>query len=314
MTNQIPEYQKWEYQEIESCFEPIYKCFIKQTPLINELIEIIIKYIGIEHNIKGSVEKYIGHLGSGRLQFNYPRDIVTDGVYLYICDYLNNRIQVIDPNGNLINQWGKIGINNGQFNGPSNAVIYKSQIYITDELNFRIQVFSVPDGHFIHKIDCQNRCYGICIYNSHIYVSLDDICCIAVYTLTGNLIKKIDCRNTLPNISKVSLSSLIIANDRIYVSSYLHHRIICLTIEGKYINHFNGKDSGGTEFYYPSCILSIDGLIYICSHFRIQEFDKNGKFIKIISNNISLNIGGMVFLHNKCYLTDQTSQCIVVLN
>src|SRR4051812_4475217 len=70
---------------------------------------------------------------------------------VYVCDELNNRIQVFECEGKFLRKWGSAGNGDGQFNQPNGcSVDNDGMIYVADTFNNRIQVFD-NDGRFIRK-------------------------------------------------------------------------------------------------------------------------------------------------------------------
>ena len=61
------------------------------------------------YQVDGKFVSSIGSRGSGELQFNYPRGLSTDEYNndIYICDYFNNRIQIISENLQFKSQFGR---------------------------------------------------------------------------------------------------------------------------------------------------------------------------------------------------------------
>ena len=61
------------------------------------------------YQLDGKFVSSIGSKGSGELQFNYPYGLSTDEYNndIYICDYNNNRIQIISENLQFKSQFGK---------------------------------------------------------------------------------------------------------------------------------------------------------------------------------------------------------------
>ncbi len=94
--------------------------------------------------------RVLGNAGSGEGQFSAPRAIAIgpDGL-LYVADSGNNRIQVLDAEGNFIRAWGSAGSGLGQFQEPWGiAVSDAGRVYVADTWNHRIQVFD-QEGNFL---------------------------------------------------------------------------------------------------------------------------------------------------------------------
>jgi predicted membrane-bound mannosyltransferase/DNA-binding beta-propeller fold protein YncE len=98
----------------------------------------------------------LGQSGSGPGEFFSPHGIAAapDGS-LYVADSLNHRIQHLDPNGNLIREWGRYAsidegnAPGGTFNEPWGvAVGPDGSVYVADTWNHRVQKFTA-DGEFL---------------------------------------------------------------------------------------------------------------------------------------------------------------------
>src|SRR4051812_8175135 len=92
-----------------------------------------------------------GTFGSGTSpggppQFNGPRDVAVDADgNVYVADKYNNRIQKLDPDGNVLAAWGSRGSGGSPGSAPkfefANSVAVDSlgYVYVADGLNARIQ-------------------------------------------------------------------------------------------------------------------------------------------------------------------------------
>jgi predicted membrane-bound mannosyltransferase/sugar lactone lactonase YvrE len=98
----------------------------------------------------------IGAAGSGAGQFQSPRALAVapDGS-LYVADSGNNRIQHLNPSGEVLQVWGQYGdatqgdAPGGTFNEPWGvAVAPDGTVYVADTWNYRIQKFTA-DGQFL---------------------------------------------------------------------------------------------------------------------------------------------------------------------
>lgn len=98
----------------------------------------------------------IGAAGSGAGQFQSPRAVAVapDGS-LYVADSGNNRIQHLNPSGEVLQVWGQYGdatqgdAPGGTFNEPWGvAVAPDGTVYVADTWNYRIQKFTA-DGQFL---------------------------------------------------------------------------------------------------------------------------------------------------------------------
>ena len=89
----------------------------------------------------------IGTKGSGQGQFDRPNDLAFDSWgNIYVSEYGNSRVQVLDPNGRYLRQFGdKSGP--GKLNLPEGIHIAHDCVYISD-YNYRIAVFQLS-GAFL---------------------------------------------------------------------------------------------------------------------------------------------------------------------
>ena len=93
-----------------------------------------------------STGKTVGTRGSGHLQFHCP---VSFAVHphthkVYVADYWNHRIQVLNSDLTYSSSFGSEGSNNGEFYCPYDISTDRAgNLYVADYKNHRIQVFTV---------------------------------------------------------------------------------------------------------------------------------------------------------------------------
>uniref|UniRef100_A0A1X7VVX8 SMP-30/Gluconolactonase/LRE-like region domain-containing protein n=1 Tax=Amphimedon queenslandica TaxID=400682 RepID=A0A1X7VVX8_AMPQE len=139
----------------------------------------------------------VGEEGSGPLQFSDPDGVAISPVsgQVYIADWYNHRIQVLNPDLTFSHSFGKKGSANGQFKAPRGiAVDSQGLVYVTDANNHRIQKFS-PDGKFVGHFGSKgsgpgqlNKPNGIAIDTAAtglVYVSEWSNNCLSVFTREG---------------------------------------------------------------------------------------------------------------------------------
>ena len=91
------------------------------------------------YELDGKFVSIIGSEGSGELQFNCPRGISTDESNndIYICDYNNNRIQIISENLQYKSQFGK-----DTLHYPNDITLYKDNIFVLDRSNPCLHIYN----------------------------------------------------------------------------------------------------------------------------------------------------------------------------
>ena len=105
------------------------------------------------YDLQGKLLKQIGSgvQGEGPGEFVYATDVVADRAgNLYVSEYGNaDRIQVFDPDGQWLRQWGGHGYEPGEFLRPrALAIDPDDNLYVADSCNHRIQVFD-PQGKLL---------------------------------------------------------------------------------------------------------------------------------------------------------------------
>ena len=101
----------------------------------------------------------IGSSGSGHDEFDSPFGIALDEVNsrLYVCDYSNNRIQVI-KNDSFFKSFKGLNSKTAKLT-PIDVTLNdnKDQLFVTDCENRRVQVLSTNDGSFIKMFGNDNE-------------------------------------------------------------------------------------------------------------------------------------------------------------
>jgi len=106
--------------------------------------------------VQRTPDQVIGETGSevGQFQSPYGIAVAPDG-NLYVADSGNNRVQHLNPSGEVLQVWGQYGdatqgdAPGGTFNEPWGvAVAPDGTVYVADTWNYRIQKFTA-DGRFL---------------------------------------------------------------------------------------------------------------------------------------------------------------------
>ncbi len=91
----------------------------------------------------------IGSSGQAAGQFLTPMGLVIDTFgQLYVADAGNNRIQVIDPTGHFIAEFGSFGWREGEFDYPNDVALSMGNLYVADTGNNRIQFCNLVNQTF----------------------------------------------------------------------------------------------------------------------------------------------------------------------
>ena len=90
------------------------------------------------YELDGKFVSRFGGSGNGKLQFSLPSGLST-GEYngnIYVCDYNNNRIQIISENFHYKSEFGK-----DILHYPCDIKLYKDNIFILDQSNPCLHIF-----------------------------------------------------------------------------------------------------------------------------------------------------------------------------
>ncbi len=122
----------------------------------------------------------IGRFGMGDGQFVWPMAIALDSdENIYVSDENQNRITVMDKDGQFLNKWGESGSDEGQLKGPAGLVVGSdNNVLVVDSQNHRVQKFT-KDGVYVSGWGAEgsnpgqfNKPWGICTDGeSNVYVA-----------------------------------------------------------------------------------------------------------------------------------------------
>ena len=190
--------------------------------------------VGDHHNIQkismdGKYIASVGKEGSGT-EFNGPCCITISPItrHIYIADYYNHRIQVLNPDLTFSHTFGAKGSADGLFNCPVDVAIDRQGlVYVTDTYNHHIQKLT-PDGRFLSQYGTKGSGSGQLMCPSGIVI--DD-------------------------------------NDLMYITECGNHRISIFTTDGKFVRSFGERGSSVGQFNSPYGItFDREGYLYVCDH------------------------------------------------
>ena len=188
-------------------------------------------------NFITTVGNYGTH-GSSALKFKSPVGAAFRPLNkkIYVADYSNNCIQVLNPDLTFYKSFGSSGTGNGELRNPTDMAFDNAgNVYVADVLNACIQVFT-SEGEFLRVFGKRGQGNGELFRASRIEVSTENI---------------------------------------VYVSDWNNHRVSMFTSEGKFLKSFGGQGNGPGQFNQPRGItIDNNGVIYVCDGFnnRLQLF------------------------------------------
>jgi len=247
-----------------------------------------IQIIDVDGNCSGSDEladnicfvDEFGTSGNGDGEFDSPTALVLDTGrdLLFIVDSGNDRIQIIDVNGNcgsdelandicFVDEFGSSGNGEGEFDLPSGLALDMGtdMLYVADTKNNRIQIFDVD---------------GNCSGSDEV---ADDVCFIDEFGGSGNGEGEFDLPSGL---------ALHTGSDMLYVADTDNNQIQIIDVDGNcsgnieladdicFVDEFGGSGNDDGEFNNPSG-LTLDvsnDMLYVADtdNERIQIIDVDG--------------------------------------
>jgi tripartite motif-containing protein 71 len=219
-----------------------------------------------------------GSSGEGDGEFDCPWGLVVFDNKLYVCEYGNSRIQILDLDGNYLTKWSTDDYVEDVLYSPS--YIYPDSLgnlYVTDQDDCNVQVFD-SSGAFLRFIGAPGSGDG-----------------------------ELDCPYGI----------VLDSSNNIYVADYDNIRVQKLANDGTYLMTLAGKigTGNGTGEIMEPWGLRIDSLdnIYIADESwdsdRIQKFDSSGNYIKTF---VTYNYGYVYDNMTNFYIDSSgTRYCII---
>lgn len=136
----------------------VYGQYLYVADTDNNLIRKVDKVTGATETVAGSTSGEPGSIDSTvptDARFNYPTGITTDGTNLYIADYNNHTIRMINIASKAVTTLAgvpeKPGSDNGvqqaaRFDGPSRIATDGKNLYVTDFINHTIRKIVISTG------------------------------------------------------------------------------------------------------------------------------------------------------------------------
>lgn len=200
--------------------------------------------------VKLSPEKTVGQLGSLSGQFQSPRSVAlaSDGS-IYVADSGNNRIQHLQPDGQIIRVWGSFSdvskgeAPGGTFNEPWGvAVGPDGSVYVADTWNHRVQKFNA-DGQFVTLWGVYGRAErpdafwgprGIAVDGQgQVYVADTGNKRIAVFDSSGHFITQLGAAGDQPGQLNEPVGVAVGPDGRVYIADTWNQRVQVFSDEGE---------------------------------------------------------------------------------
>src|SRR5580704_18054306 len=88
-------------------------------------------------------------MAEGFLGLQEPKGLTLDSNLFYICDFLNDQMQVSNDDGSHRYKWGKRGSRGGEFKGPFSILLDQDVLYVGDWMS--VSLFT-REGAFLQRL------------------------------------------------------------------------------------------------------------------------------------------------------------------
>ena len=145
---------------------------------------------------EGKLMKVVGRKGTRPGEFSNPDMIKIINDKLYVCDFGNNRVQILNTELEYVNSFGCYGDGDGQFTNPNDIAQDRAgTLYVSDTNNNRVQVFDCK-GQFLSTFSKKGAASeqlsypcGICVGSDQlVYVSDNKNKCVSVFKTSGEFV------------------------------------------------------------------------------------------------------------------------------
>uniref|UniRef100_UPI00397ED146 NHL repeat-containing protein n=1 Tax=Salmonella sp. s51228 TaxID=3159652 RepID=UPI00397ED146 len=107
----------------------------------------------------------VGSRGTGQLEFNIPYGIAFEDSLLYICDFHNNRVQILDTELHYINT-----VKNSHFSSPTTIQVSATAIHVMKQNDNNVYLFSKATNKLLQIIHLTGQEYKM---KTHFYFAID---------------------------------------------------------------------------------------------------------------------------------------------
>lgn len=226
-------------------------------------------------NPTGEVEFRQTIFGSFEQPLVKPMDVARIGEFIYVSDTGNKQIQVFDQSGTPINTFGGQGTKEGEFQFPYGIDgDSDGKVYVADLYNGKISIFD-KKGEFLQYFEEKSE--------------------EKVITSPGGL---------------------RIVDNKLYLTDIETHKVIVFDLDGNKLAEIGEPGEADGQFIAPNNVaIDDDGNVYVSDsgNNRIQIFDKNGKFQRIINGSTD-GKGQSIFINPRGVGVDGRGNVYIVNN
>lgn len=234
----------------------------------------------------GQFKKTLGGPGSGPGQFNYPTSVAVSGNKIYVADFYNKRVQVLDLNGKQLSVFPSA--QDRQQIGPvvmpvTVATDRRGNLYVSDLSVQRILVYDAQ-GKMLRSFGKAGTSPGELSYvngiavddagDGKIYLSNSNNGRVDEFTMDGKFIRTLSASRRLSNPKGIAFD---MENHRIYVADVFIHQVLGINSDGNIFETIGGRGFDPGKFNFPTAVAVDDqGKLYVADreNNRIEVFER----------------------------------------
>ena len=223
-------------------------------------------------------DRTFGESGRGNGQYRLPRHLcaLPDG-HLCISDSVNQRLQVITPEGDFVRSIGEPGSGNGQLRGPCGIACENQQLFVVEGGNHRVQKLALGDGAPLGKAGSHGSkktgelwCpHGVCINKGQAFVADYINGRVVVYDI-GSMehVRTFGTRGSKEGELEYPCG-IAVKGEEVFVAEFGNHRISVFTKKGNFERILGGEGKEPGRFFQPRSVIIVKGWLLVTEPKRV---------------------------------------------
>ena len=231
-------------------------------------------------------ERSFGESGRGPGQFRLPRHICTlpDG-NLCISDTVNQRLQMMTPEGEHIQSIGEPGSAPGQLRGPSGVACENGQLFVVEGGNHRVQKLALADGAPLGRAGSHGSkkngelwCpHGVTISKGQAFVADYINGRVVVYDISNmEHVRTFGQRGSDEGCLEYPCG-IAVKGEEVYVAEFGNHRISVFTKKGNFERILGSEGKAPGQFYQPRSVMLVKGWLLVTEPKRVTILSPDGE-------------------------------------
>jgi len=258
-------------------------------------------------------ERSFGESGHNDGQFRLPRHICSlpDG-NLCVSDTVNQRLQIVTPEGDFVQSIGSHGSANGQLRGPCGVACENSNLFVVEGGNHRVQKLGLGDGAPLGKAGSHGSkkngelwCpHGVAISKGQAFVADYINGRVVVYDISNmEHVRTFGERGSEPGCLEYPCG-IAIKGEEVYVAEFSNHRVSVFTKRGNFERIIGSEGKGPGQFFQPRGLLVVKGWLIVTEAKRLTVMAPDGEVQQILELPDAGQLWGVCKDETRAYVTD----------